>query len=418
MLYAKQRASEATIVGGGIVGLCAAYHLIEAGLEVRIIEPQGPGAECSWGNAGSLSSGSVAPLAMPGVLKQAWGMLLDPTGPLYVPASYLLHVAPWMARFVASSRPARVAEIARSLHSLIGNAVQEHKLLAAKVGTEELIIETGQLHLYPNQQALEKDNAGWALKKQHGLNATKVGRCDIQRLEPSIGHEYQMGYFLPDQPFIKDPYLYSTRIAEFLKKRGVTFVKDRVQSFERRNAGWLVKGEHHNYETSNVVLAAGAWSAKLLSPLGVKVPLESQRGYHLQFPQSEGLIQRLVVLADRKVFITPMQGGLRAAGTVEFGGLDRLPDSTRARLLGGHTHAALPSLDTSNPIEWMGHRPCLPDSLPVLGELPGIAGLWCAFGHGHLGLTGATGTGRLLADAMTGSQQAKATLAPFSASRF
>lgn len=418
MLNAEQRALEATIIGGGIVGLCAAFHLIEAGLQVKIIEPSGPGAECSSGNAGSLSSGSVAPLAMPGVLKQATGMLLDPAGPLYVPASYLLHVAPWMARFVASSRPARVEKIARSLHSLIGNAVLEHKNIAAKAGCLDLIVETGQLHLYPNQQALDKDDASWALKKQHGLSPVKIGRSDIQHLEPSIGPEYQMGYYLPDQPWVKDPSLYSLRIAEHLKTRGVKFVKDRVQGLVRSNTGWLVKGEQRDYETTHVVVAAGAWSAKLLSPLGVEVPLETQRGYHLRYPQAEGLIQRMVVLADRKVFITPMQGGLRAAGTVEFGGLERLPSSTRARLLGDHAKAALPELDISNPTEWMGHRPCLPDSLPVIGELPNLSGLWCAFGHGHLGLTGAAGTGRLLAEAMTGSQKAQATLAPFSATRF
>ncbi|MDT4827187.1 Glycine oxidase [compost metagenome] len=345
-------------------------------------------------------------------------MFLDPTGPLYIPASYLLHVAPWMARFVAASRPSRVAEIAHALHSLIGNAVQEHKNLAATAGCQELISETGQLHVYSSPQALEKDTAGWALKRQYGLDPIKIGRTDIQQLEPSIAAQYQLGYYLPDQPWVKDPYLYSLRITEYLEKNGVTFVKDRVQRFERKKAGWLVKGEQRDYEAAGIVLAAGAWSAKLLSSLGVKVPLETQRGYHLRYPQAAGLIQRIVVLADRKVFMTPMQNGLRAAGTVEFGGLQRLPSSARARLLGRHAKAALPDLDTNNPIEWMGHRPCLPDSLPVIGELPCFPGLWCAFGHGHLGLTGAAGTGRLLAEAMTGSEHAKATLSPFCASRF
>lgn len=418
MQNAEQLVSEVTIIGGGIVGLCSAFHLTEAGLCVKIIEPSGPGAECSSGNAGSLSSGSVAPLAMPGVLKQAVNMLLDPTGPLHVPTSYLFHVAPWMVRFVASARPERVAEIARSLHSLIGNAVQEHKSLAGKAGCLDLIVDTGQLHLYPNQQALYKDDASWALKKQHGLDLIKVGRSEIQSLEPSIGSAYQVGYYLPEQPWVKDPHQYALRIAEYLECRGVKFIKDRVHGLVRSGAGWILKGQHREYETSQVVLAAGAWSAKLLSPLGVKVPLETQRGYHLHYPQAEGLIQRVVVLADRKVFITPMQDGLRVAGTVEFGGLERAPNSIRARLLGNHAKAALPALDVSNPIEWMGHRPCLPDSLPVLGELLNNAGLWCAFGHGHLGLTGAAGTGRLLAEAMAGSEQALTTLAPFSASRF
>lgn len=376
MQNAEKRPLDVTVIGGGIVGLCAAYHLLEAGLQTQIVEPSGPGAECSSGNAGSLSSGSVAPLAMPGVLKQAAGMLLDPTGPLYVPASYLLHVAPWMARFVASARPERVAEIAHALHRLIGNALQEHKILAEKAGCLDLIVETGQLHLYPNQKALDKDNAGWELKKRHGLQLIKVGRSDIQRLEPSIGPEYQMGYFLPDQSWVNDPHAYALRLADYLKTRGVKLIQDKVQKLYRNEAGWKVKGEQSEYAAPRVVLAAGAWSAELLLPLGVKIPLETQRGYHLRYEQAAGLIQRIVVLADRKVFITPMQSGLRAAGTVEFGGLERPASNARARLIGDHTKAALPGLDTSNPIEWMGHRPCLPDSLPVLGELPNHAGLW------------------------------------------
>jgi glycine/D-amino acid oxidase-like deaminating enzyme len=156
----------------------------------------------------------------------------------------------------------------------------------------------------------------------------------------------------------------------------------------------------------------------VVATLGVKVPLETQRGYHLRFPNQSIQLQRIVVLADRKVFITPMQSGLRVAGTVEFGGLKRLPNAARARLLAEHAKAGLPNLDTSDPIEWMGHRPCLPDSLPVIGEVPDHKGLWCAFGHGHLGLTGAAGTGRLLAQAMAGSAPALNLLTAFSISRF
>ncbi|EXF95894.1 FAD-dependent oxidoreductase [Pseudomonas fluorescens HK44] len=409
---------QATVIGGGIVGLCVAFHLLKTGVKVTVIERTDPGSGCSAGNAGSLSAGSVAPLAMPGVLKQASGMLFDPTGPLYIPTNYLLRVAPWIARFVASARPARVAEIAHSLHSLIGDAVEQHKKLAAKADCLDLIVETGQLHLYPNDKAFAKDTAGWALKISHGLDAERVGRSDIQRLEPAVGKAYQLGYYLPDQPWVKDPRQYSKRITDFLKASGVEFVRDRVNSLTRHCAGWTLDGENGFYQAEKVVIAAGTWSAQLLKKLRLSIPLETQRGYHVRYPYAQNLIQRVVVLADRKVFITPMQNGLRAAGTVEFGGLDLPPSIERARLLAGHAKAAFPSLDIHDPIEWMGHRPCLPDSLPVLGELPQHPGLWCAFGHGHLGLTGAAGTGALIAQAMTGSLHARAALAPFSATRF
>ncbi|RZA28724.1 MAG: FAD-binding oxidoreductase [Proteobacteria bacterium] len=409
---------QAIILGAGIVGLCAAFHLVERGMRVTMIDASSPGSECSSGNAGSLASGAVAPLAMPGVLKQAPGMLLNPSGPLYVPANYLLQVAPWMARFVAASRPERVAQIAQSLHALIGSAVADHKALAATAGCADLIVETGQLHLYPDLVSLEKDNAGWALKMQHGLNAQRIGSQDIQRLEPALSSVYQVGYHLPDQPWVKEPQRYATRIADHLAARGVQFIEDRIANISRTTAGWRLQGQADNYLAPQLVLAAGAWSAQLLRTLGVKVPLETQRGYHLRFPNQSIQLQRIVVLADRKVFITPMQSGLRVAGTVEFGGLKRLPNAARARLLAEHAKAGLPNLNTSDPIEWMGHRPCLPDSLPVIGEVPHHKGLWCAFGHGHLGLTGAAGTGRLLAQAMAGSAPALNLLTAFSISRF
>lgn len=414
----QHRSPDVIIIGAGIVGLCTAYHLTEAGVQITLIDPSGPGAECSSGNAGSLASGAVAPLAMPGVLRQAPAMLLDPTGPLYVPTRYLLRVAPWMARFVAASRPVRVAQIAHSLHALIGDAVQQHKTLAGKVGCAALIVETGQLHLYPDQVSLEKDNAGWALKQQYGLRAERIGREAIQALAPAVSSTYQVGYHLPDQPWVKEPQRYAEQIAEYLKTRGVRFVTDRVQSLSRDSAGWSLRGQTGDYHAAQVVLAAGAWSARLLQPLGVHVPLETQRGYHLRFPQNTLELSRIVVLADRKVFVTPMESGLRVAGTVEFGGLERLPSSARARLLAGHAKAGFPDLDVTAPVEWMGHRPCLPDSLPVIGQVPRQEGLWCAFGHGHLGLTGSAGTGRLLTQAMSGRAQANDLLIPFSVSRF
>lgn len=414
----QARKPEAIVIGAGIVGLCTAYHLLAMGVSVTVIDPGAPGAECSSGNAGSIASGAVAPLAMPGVLKQAPRMLLDPTGPLYLPASYLLTVAPWMVRFVAASRPARVAQIAQALHALLGDATTQHKAIAAKAGCRELIAETGQLHLYPDQASLEKDNAGWALKKQHGLDARHVTGEEIRALEPALGPIYQTGYYLPDQLWVREPQRYATVIAEHLKTRGVRFIRDRVQRLARDTSGWRVGAQSGDYCAVQVVVAAGAWSAQLLRPLGVKVPLETQRGYHLRFPHGGVELQRIVVLADRKVFMTPMQQGLRVAGTVEFGGLQRAPSSPRAQLLAAHAKAGLPGLDIRAATEWMGHRPCLPDSLPVIGELPGHTGLWCAFGHGHLGLTGSAGTGRLLALAMSGSVDAQRDLLPFSISRF
>ena len=182
--------------------------------------------------------------------------------------------------------------------------------------------------------------------------------------------------------------------------------------------GWHLQGERASFDADSVVLAAGAWSAALLRPLGLDVPLESQRGYHLHLRQPGIALGRPVVLADRKIFISPMETGLRIAGTVEFGGLDAPPTERRAAMLGPQVKPGLPGIRLEQDGQtWMGHRPCMPDSMPVIGPVPGLAGLWCAFGHGHLGLTGAANTGLLIAAAMRGDN-VMSRLRPFSITRF
>ncbi len=392
------------VVGAGIVGLCVAYYLQRAGREVLILDRELPGSQCSSGNAGALSSRSVAPLAMPGIVRTAIKMMMDPNGPLYLPPSYALQAAPWLFRFIAASSRPRVAAIAAALDRLLSGAVVQHRELARDIGSMVRIGTTGQLHLYPNEASLAKDAGSWALRMQHGLNMERVDGAGIQDLEPVVDPSYQIGLFLPDEGWVAQPYLYAQAIAEALRARGVTIAQDAVRGLVADSEGWNVATAQGSYRASDVVVAAGAWSTQLLAPLGVRVPLESQRGYHLHVPAPGVEVSRTVVLADRKVFITPMDDGLRIAGTVEYGGLRRPADLRRASLLGEHARAGLRGLDLSyGATSWMGHRPCLPDSLPVIGPVPAHPGLWTAFGHGHLGLTGSAPTGRLLAGAMTGS---------------
>ncbi|MCY0386221.1 FAD-dependent oxidoreductase [Robbsia sp. Bb-Pol-6] len=414
----QQEKGSVLVVGAGIVGLCTAYELRKAGFDVVVLDRSPVASECSSGNAGAISSRSVVPLAMPGLMKSVPGMLLDPTGPLYLPMSYLLRAAPWLVRFVASAKPERVAAISRALDALLSESVPLHHALAAEVGCPGRVQDTGQLHLYPDAAAMHKDRQGWAIKEAYGLTSEFVEGARIRELEPQVGPGYEAGLFLPDQAWVSDPLEYGRAIARAARERGVTFEQSAVRAIRRAGTAWEAETEAGMRRADQVVLAAGAWSARLLAPLGVAVPLESQRGYHVHVGESGLRLQRQVVLVDRKVFITQMESGLRVAGTVEFGGLERHADARRAALLFEHARRGLPALrpDAAR-TTWMGHRPCLPDSLPVIGPAPGHAGLWCAFGHGHLGLTGSAATARLMASALTG-QLDPARLAPFSADRF
>ncbi|WP_229722492.1 NAD(P)/FAD-dependent oxidoreductase [Xylophilus rhododendri] len=409
----------ALVVGAGIVGLTVAKALMDGGHAVRLVDPSAPGSGCSSGNSGALSSGSVAPLAMPGLLRSTLPMLLDPAGPLYVPLRYWPRAASWLWQFGRAAQPRRVAAIADALHALLRGSVDHHAALAREVGCAELVRRTGQLHLYPDAQAVGKDAAGWALKQSHGLRLEALDAGAIAELEPAVDNRaYTAGYYLPDEGSVSDPLRYCQAIAAWLRQQGAVFETARIDRLQRLPRGWQASAGERGWSADHVVICAGAWSAELLRTLQIKAPLQTQRGYHLQYPEIDGLLSRVVVLADRKVFINPMLGGLRVGGTVEIDALDEPPHLERARRLEQHLQAGLRvPLKLGQPSSWMGHRPCMPDSMPVIGEVPGRAGLWCAFGHGHLGLTGSVNTARWIADAVAG-KPLDAAARHFSVARF
>jgi D-amino-acid dehydrogenase len=392
----------AIVVGAGIVGLCTAYALQRSGVAVTVIDPNPPGSQCSSGNAGAVSSGSVAPLAMPGLLWSTASMLLDPTGPLHIPPRYWLRGAPWLASFALSSRRTTVERIADALHTLLRGSVDEHARLAREVGRPDLLRRNGQLHVYPDAAAMAKDARGWAMKAARGLRIEPVTRTDIDRLEPAVAPAYKTGVFLPDEGSVTDPQAYCEAIAQAARIRGARFVRASVGKLEKTENGWRTSAGAAHWDASHLVVSAGAWSGKLLAGLGLHVPLQTQRGYHVQLTTAQRPISRIVVLADRKVFINPMERGLRIAGTVEIDSMERPPNPRRALLLAAHGRAGLENIDTEGATVWMGHRPCLPDSMPVIGAVPEAPGLWCAFGHGHLGVTESVNTGTWLTDEIHG----------------
>jgi glycine/D-amino acid oxidase-like deaminating enzyme len=406
------------VVGAGIVGVCTAWHLLRRGADVTLIDRDEPGRGCSFGNAGALSCGSVAPLAMPGVMRDALTMLLDPAAPLRIPLSYLPKAAPWLRQFVRASQPDEVRRIAQALSTLLANSMEKHVELLGEIGAADLVRRTGQLYLYPDEAYLAKDTLSWALRREHGLRVERLGRGEILALEPEVGPGYGVGMFTPDQGMSINPYRQVTVIAAAFACRGGRIVRDRIVAIElEADRLRALRGETATYPVDHAVICAGAWSAQLLADLGYAIPLESQRGYHVTIAAPGIAVARPVIAADRKVFLTPMEDGLRVAGTVEFGGLARLPSRKRADFLMRDLARVFPRAQAPREWSfWMGHRPCLPDSLPVMG--PGRhRGLWLNFGHGHLGLTMSATSGDILARAICG-EPSNIDLAPYSHERF
>jgi D-amino-acid dehydrogenase len=320
--------------------------------------------------------------------------------------------------FIRASEPQTVDRIASALHGLLSHSLQSHREILQAAGALGLLQETGQLHLYRDEAHLAKDLPSWTLRQRYGLRVESLARTEFLQLEPEVGPHYTLAMFTPEQGMSLNPHRHVALIADDFTRRGGQFVRDTIASIEvsqNRVTGVRSDGGFHSADC--VVVSAGAWSARLLKPLGYRVPLETQRGYSLTFQQVGINLSRPVVAADRKVFFTPLEIGLRVAGTVEFGGLDRSPSRKRAELLLNDFARVFPQAGVPAGWQmWMGHRPCLPDSLPIIGRSSRHQNLWFNFGHGHLGLTMSARSGAVLAAAMAGDPQLDLT--PFSDARF
>lgn len=412
-------ATPVTVVGAGIVGLCTAFHLMRRGHPVTVIDRRLEGEGASWGNAGSISPGGVLPVAYRGMLRDLPRMLLDPTGPLRITASGLRHHTPWLLSFLRHATPGRIRASAEAIRPMVARSLEAHRSLLAAIGSEDLLRQSGQLHLYPDRRALERDRFGWRLRQEMGVALQELDRPGLLALEPSIGPGYGAAMFLPEQGMLLDPGDYAGRLRAVLRQSGVRLLQAEVQglAFDGAGVAGLTAGGER-LGGGAMVLCGGAWSAELLRRHGERLPLVNQRGYHLQLARPGVTLQRVVVLADRKIFVTPMRHGLRAAGTVEITAIDRPADMRRAEVLGRHMRAAWPQIDPGRDASpWSGERPCLPDSLPVMGRSARHPGLWLNFGHGHLGMTLSAAAGEAMAEAVSSGREA-ALPAAFSPRRF
>ena len=406
------------VVGAGIVGTCTASYLLRDGHDVVLVDSEGPGEGCSKGNAGALSPGSCIPLSGPGVLTKIPGWLSDPLGPLRIRPAYLLAALPWLIRFALAGRSGRIAGLADALLALHAGTFENYAPLLGNAGCQDLIRRTGTLTVYKTDRSLAESHRERRLREERQVRQRVLGAGELRDLVPELSSDYKHGILLPDHGFVTNPYRLVRSLAEQfardgghlerLRVTGITVRKDRVTGV-RTTDGELI--------ADRVVVAAGAWSNTLIKGLGVRVPLESQRGYHATI-QGSGIAPALpVVSADAKVYATPMEDGLRLAGTVEFAGLDAPPDFRRAEALIELAKDMFPALAASAASQWMGHRPCLPDSLPVIGAAPGHPNLLLAFGHGHHGMTGASTTGTIIASLVSGRQPA-IDPAPYRPDRF
>jgi D-amino-acid dehydrogenase len=406
------------IIGAGIVGVSAALWLQRAGRDVILVDRAGPGEGTSYGNGGVLASCSVVPVTVPGLLRKAPGMLFDPDQPLFLRWSYLPKLTPFLVRYLRHCRPEEVARIADALMPIVGDSLADHRALASGTGAEKWIVPSDYVFLYRDRAHFEQDAFGWSVRRSHGFVWDELEGRAFSDYEPIFSEALGFAARVPRHGRIADPGRYVKDLAAHVERNGARMVKANVEGIVSRDgrvAGVRAGGE--TIPCSAAVLATGAWSGTLGTQLGLRLPLESERGYHIDLWGANRAPKAPVMIASGKFVVTPMEDRLRLAGIVEFGGLDAPPSRPPFALLLRQIKAAIPGLTWREAVEWMGHRPAIADSIPVIGEAPGVRGAYLGFGHHHVGLTGGPRTGRLLAQLISG-QRPNIDLAPYAPSRF
>ncbi|MDP3197403.1 FAD-binding oxidoreductase [Tabrizicola sp.] len=406
------------VVGAGIIGTAIAHDLQKRGRQVLLIDREAPGKGASFGNMASIAVTEFMPASRPSVWKQIPGWMLDPEGPVRVRPGYMPKLVPWFLRFIAASRPSKLRELEAQGAALCSRALGDTLDLLREMGLSDQISQEGCLSLYADEAEFKADHEHIEILERFGFPHEVIGRQAIKALEPELSDRIGMAVLFPQNRSMKDPYKLVLALAERFMALGGRIESGEVVGFVRSaRIREVVLKDGRKLPADEVVICAGAFSAKLAKGLGEPIPLETERGYHTQI-MAPGISMRHSIIWPAKAFmVTPTAGGIRVGGTVEMAGLDAAPDYRRARVTVKRAREALPNLRCQDFTEWMGHRPALPDTVPILSASARTKGLFYATGHGHLGLTYAATTARLMGELITGGTPS-VDLRPYRVNRF
>lgn len=407
------------VVGAGVIGLAVAYHLVTAGARVTVIDggPDKDGA--SFGNAGGIAVTEVFPAASPGVWWRVFGWLADPLGPLAIRPAHAAKLLPWLLRFALSASAPELKRISNALAALNERVYDDLKPMLQDCGLSQQLHTDGALNVYETEAGYSRDAAEWACKRARGIVVHELTGAEARHMEGALGPKVHRAVFTPQWSHIEDPRRLMDGLKDWLLRNGVVIIKGKaVDVVPGVTSSISVQLEEAAaVAASKAVIAAGAWSGILARRLGDRALVESERGYTTTLPSPGIEVGRELIFAERKFVATPLSCGLRIGGAAEFGGLAAAANFERSRALVELARQYLPDLKTEGGIEWAGHRPTTPDSLPVIGPSVHRPNVFYAFGHGHLGLTQAATTGRLVRDMILGRKPAL-DMAPFSIERF
>ncbi|UXS04173.1 NAD(P)/FAD-dependent oxidoreductase [Agrobacterium tumefaciens] len=392
------------IVGAGIIGTAIAYELQKRGHQVVLVDKGEIGRGASYGNMASIAVTEFMPASRPSIWKQIPGWMLDPEGPVRVRPGYMPKLLPWFARFVAASRPGKLRQLEAQGAALCKRVFDDLLPLLRETGLEGELTDEGCLSLYLDEKEFRADREHIELLERFDFPHQRLSGDEARELEPALAKNIGMAVLFPQNRSLRDPFRLVNRLADKFTALAGTVARGEVVGFDRNDRITAVNlADGGSISADKVVICGGAHSGRLSKILGEPIPLETERGYHTQIMTPGISMSHSIIWPARAFMVTPTAGGIRVGGTVEMAGLDAAPDYRRSKVTVRRAQTALPNLKCENFSEWMGHRPALPDTVPVLSASAKTSGIFYATGHGHLGVTYAATTARLMADLITGA---------------
>ena len=408
--------SKIGIVGAGIQGISNALFLQKKGFDVTIFDKDEPGSPvASYGNAGHFSPYACVLMNRPDVLIDLPAMLLSSTGPLALKWNYVPKMIPWFLKFLRNCTTKRMMHTAKNMHQILDLSLSAYDELFDDIDLDGLVEKKGILYIW-NDQSLNSRKLEIKVRNELGIDQQLVSPKEIHDLEPNIKPFYHGGVYYKYGRHTRNPKKILLKLFDLFLKKGGKFLKINVQDINFNGEKPAVKTETQRYIFDKLVIACGAFSKKLTDNLGEKIPLDTERGYHVHFKNCDHLLTRPVIFSNRGFGITPMEQGLRVVGTVEFGGLNNPLSKSRVKNLINNAKYMLGDLPEHED-EWLGFRPTLPDFLPVIGPSKNYKNIFYCFGHHHLGWTLGPISGKIIAG-MIAKENTNLNLKPYSSKRF
>jgi len=416
----KSKGKTIAVIGAGVIGITLARRLQREGHAVLLFDPHEPGMGASYGNAGYIACDEILPLSHGISYAAVAKMMLNPLAPLAIRWQQIFSLIPWFLKFLIASRPAALVKSAEALAALQKDALKAWEKAIREEGLTSLTRKNGAMIVFETEKSFNQESLKFPFLDQHRVRYQILSGDQAREMIPELSRAVTRAIFYPNGFHVRDPLAVSKRIFDNVIKAGGAFIGEAVTGFERE-AGAIkaVLTEKGRHPADAAVIAAGHQSINLMKSLGVKVPLVAERGYHVVMDHAPLSFDMCFGSHERGFFITPMDSGLRLAGTVEFSPAGKILKANwkRADILKTHVAELLPGIATKEKDRWMGHRPTFPDFLPTLGRAPGVEGLYLSFGHQHLGLTLAPVSAEILASLIT-SGESPLDLTPFDALRF